>query len=320
MGSILVTGGAGFIGSHVVDRLLAEGERIVVLDNFDPFYDPAVKRANLRGHGGNENFLLVEGDIRDAALVEKLFVDHAVDRVIHLAAKAGVRPSLKDPIQYEDVNVRGTLVLLEQARKQNVGNFVFGSSSSIYGDSPDLPYSEDHPVARPVSPYAATKRSCELFCATTGHLYRMPITCLRYFTVYGPRQRPEMAIHHFVRLIDSNRPIPMFGDGSSRRDYTFVDDAVSATVAALRRPRPFEIINIGEARTVSLKELIALIAETLGKKADVTMLSEQPGDVRATYARIDKARRLLDYTPATPIEEGIRLFIEWYRNAGDKKP
>ncbi|HLB02357.1 MAG TPA: GDP-mannose 4,6-dehydratase [Nitrospiria bacterium] len=312
MSKVLVTGGAGFIGSHVVERLLALGRSVICLDNFDPFYDPQIKRRNIDQARQHPAFTLVEGDIRDQSLVRNLFARYEFDRVFHAAAKAGVRPSLQDPFVYEEVNVRGTLNLLSCAVENRIKNFVFASSSSVYGANSKVPFLEEDPVDRPISPYAATKKACELLCYTYHHLYRLPITCLRFFTVYGPRQRPEMAIHKFTHLILEGQPIPLYGEGNSRRDYTYIDDAVDGVIMALDRDYPFEVINIGEARTVSLIELVALLEERLGRKAAVKHLELQPGDVLETWADLAKARRLLDYVPRTDIREGLQKFVEWY--------
>lgn len=328
--SVLVTGGAGFIGSHVVERLLDQGEEVICLDNFDPFYDPKIKRRNLAGVISHPLFYLFEGDIRDRYLLEKIFSDYAISRVFHAAAKAGVRPSIEDPLGYEAVNVQGTIGLLEMARKRPVENFVFASSSSVYGNSPRLPFSEDQPLGIASSPYGATKQAGEQFCATSHLLYQLPVIGLRFFTVYGPRQRPEMAIHKFCRLIDQGRPVPLYGDGTSRRDYTYVEDAVEGVMAALTYPvgapskapgphgqnKRCEMVNIGEAQTIELKELISLLEEGLEKKAVVEYLPLQPGDLQATQADLRKAQRLLGYRPRTGIREGIQHFIEWYKRVG----
>lgn len=309
----LVTGGAGFIGSHVVEALLARGERVVCLDNFDAFYDPAIKRANVSQALSNAKYKLVEGDIREQARVEALCEAEGVTRIFHAAARAGVRPSIKDPLLYEDVNQRGTIALLEAARRRPLTTFVFASSSSVYGGSSAVPFSEAAALSRPISPYAATKLAGELLCYTYHHLYRLPITCLRFFTVYGPRQRPEMAIHQFVRHIEEGRPVAMFGDGSSRRDFTYIDDIVQGVVAALDKPFPFEIFNLGESATIELRALIQLIERCLGKQATIQPLPDQPGDVPVTYADITKAKTLLGYRPTTPVAEGVQRFVDWFR-------
>jgi len=311
-GSLLVTGGAGFIGSHVVDALLARGERVVCVDNFDAFYDPAIKRANLEGAKASPNFTLIEADIRDRDAMAAVCDRHQVNRIFHAAARAGVRPSLADPFLYEDVNIRGTLVMLEVARQRPITTFVFASSSSVYGGVETVPFSESMALSRPISPYAATKLAGEHLCYTYHHLYGLPITCLRFFTVYGPRQRPEMAIHLFVRLVTEGKPVPMYGDGSARRDFTYIDDIVQGVLAALDRPYPFEIFNLGESETVELRELIRLIEASLGKRATIQSWPAQPGDMPITYADIAKARRLLEYRPTTPVKVGLERFIEWF--------
>lgn len=313
MKTILVTGGAGFIGSHVVERLLAEGNRVLCLDNFDSFYDPVVKRANLASVENHPNFRLIEGDIRDESTLARLFREERVEAVFHAAARAGVRPSIQDPVLYHDVNVHGTTRLLEAVRSAPVKNFVFASSSSVYGVANRTPFSEEDPADFPISPYAATKRAGELICYTYHHLYSLPVTCLRFFTVYGPRQRPEMAIHKFTQLIDSGRPVPMFGNGSSRRDYTYIADAVQGVVRALVTPQPYEILNIGEAQTTELRDLVAKIETALGKKAHIQAMPSQAGDVPLTYADVGKAKRLLGYEPGTTIEDGLKKFVAWYQ-------
>jgi UDP-glucuronate 4-epimerase len=315
---VLVTGGAGFIGSHLVERLLAEGHRVVCLDNFDDFYDPALKRRNLAAALKHPGFRLVEGDLRDEGGLEKLFAGEKFDLVAHLAARAGVRPSVENPALYVDVNLRGTVYLLEACEHHAVRRFIFASSSSVYGNSSRVPFSEDDPVNTPISPYAATKKAGELLCHTYHHLYGMDIACLRYFTVYGPRQRPEMAIHHFTRSIQEGKKISLFGDGSSRRDYTYVDDAIDGTLGALRREHGFQVYNIGESQTITLAELLAAIEEQVGKKAIIEHLPEQPGDVKLTYAEIGKARERLGYNPQTKIREGLARFVQWYLGEGQK--
>jgi UDP-glucuronate 4-epimerase len=313
MAHTLVTGGAGFIGSHLVEALLKEGREVVVLDNFDDFYLPEVKRRNLKPLAGRPGFALMEGDIRDGALVEKVFATHRISVVVHLAARAGVRPSIQQPVLYCDVNVGGTAVLLEACRRHGVAKFIFGSSSSVYGNNSKMPFSEKDDVDRPISPYAATKRAGELLCATYHELYRLNVFALRFFTVYGSRQRPEMAIHKFTRLIDRGLPVPRFGDGSTRRDYTYITDIINGVLRAIERVQGFEIINLGGSQTTSLSDLIALLEKNLNQRAFVEEESGQPGDVVATYADVDKARRLLGYEPKVTAEEGIRLFIDWYR-------
>jgi UDP-glucuronate 4-epimerase len=309
---ILVTGGAGFIGSHVCEALLARGDAVTVLDNFNAFYDPSIKRANaalIEKKGAR----LVEGDIRDERMLDRLLVDDAPDVVLHLAAMAGVRPSLADPLLYEDVNVRGTLMMLERLKRRPKTRFVFASSSSVYGANEKAPFSETDDIHRPISPYAATKRAGELHAFTYHHLYGIPTTCLRFFTVYGPRQRPEMAISKFVAAVLADESIPMFGDGSTRRDYTYVDDIVDGVVRAIDRCAGYEIYNLGESQTVSLAEMIAEVGRACGKTPRVDRQPMQPGDVLVTFADVSKARRMLGYAPKTNIRAGIEAFTAWYR-------
>ena len=315
MQRILVTGGAGFIGSHLVDRLmLTESSQVAVVDNFNDFYDPSIKRANIAAHQASDRFELIEADIADAGAMDALFARSKFDVVIHLAARAGVRPSLADPLAYEESNIRGTYSLLEAARHHGVTRFVFGSSSSVYGLNSKLPFSEDDATAQPISPYSATKIAAEAACRVYSHLYGLQILCLRFFTVYGPRQRPDLAIHKFARLISAGRPIPIFGDGTTRRDYTYIDDVIAGVEAAIRYDQsPFEIINLGESETVELLRLVDLIEQTMGKRAIVDRQPEQPGDVPITFANIAKARRLLGYNPQTRIEAGIEKFIAWFK-------
>jgi len=310
---VLVTGGAGFIGSHLCDRLLERGEEVVCFDNFDPYYDVGMKDANVGRNLENGRFRLVRGDVRDPSDLEVVFQSSEITKVVHLAAKAGVRPSIERPLLYEEVNVRGTLNLLEAARKNGVKNFVFGSSSSVYGVNEKTPFSEDDPLESIISPYAASKASGEAFCQTYSHLYGIPITCLRFFTVYGPRGRPDMAIFKFTKKIVEGERIEVYGDGSSMRDYTYVDDIVDGVVSALDKNFLFEIINLGDSRTVKLSRLISLIESGLGRNAEITRMPDQPGDVPVTYADIGKAGKLLGYEPKVTIEEGIKEFVAWYR-------
>ena len=310
---VLVTGGAGFIGSHLTRRLLARGDRVTVLDDFNDYYDPARKRDNVAPLLGRDDYRLVEGDIRDTALVERLFAEGRFDAVVHLAARAGVRPSLAEPILYEDVNCIGTLRLLEAARRHGPDLFLFGSSSSVYGINEKVPFAEDDPVNQPISPYATTKRAGELLCYNYHHLYGFRTACLRFFTVYGPAQRPEMAIHKFTDLLFKGKAIPMYGDGESRRDYTYVDDIVDGLVATLDLAPGFEILNLGGADTTSLKDLIHWIAQELAVEPRIDYLPAQPGDVPITYADVSKASRLLGYSPKVPIREGLRRFVAWYQ-------
>ena len=313
--NILITGGAGFIGSHLVDRLVKDGGyRVTVLDNFNDFYDPTIKRGNISTHLKQNNFELVEGDIADSNVVDDVFRDNRFDCVVHLAARAGVRPSLENPLGYENTNVRGTYALLEAARNNGVKKFIFGSSSSVYGTNSRVPFSEDDPISNPISPYAATKIAGEAACHAYSHLYEMKVICLRFFTVYGARQRPDLAIHKFARLISQEHPIPMFGDGTTRRDYTYIDDIISGLLAALKfEASNFEIFNLGESQTVELRELVALLEKALGKRAAIDYQPLQAGDVPITYADISKARTLLGYEPRTQIEEGIERFVQWFK-------
>jgi UDP-glucuronate 4-epimerase len=316
--NILVTGGAGFIGSHLVERLLAEGRwRVTVVDDFNDFYAPALKRANVEPRLGRADFQLVEADIRDRAALARLFAATPFACIVHLAARAGVRPSLTEPLLYAETNITGTLNLLELARAHNVKQFVFGSSSSVYGANARVPFSEDDPVRHPISPYAATKAAGELLCYTYAHLHDLRCICLRFFTVYGARQRPDLAIHKFAKLISAGRPIPVFGDGMTRRDYTYIDDIIAGVRAAIDYDASrFEAINLGESRTVELRELIALLEQALGRTAIIERQPLQPGDVPQTYADISKARRLLGYNPQTPIEEGLKRFVSWFKETG----
>lgn len=311
---VLVTGGAGFIGSHLCEALVARGDEVVVLDNFNDFYDPSIKRANaalLTSIGVQ----FVEGDIRDVEVLGRLF-DEGPDAIVHLAAMAGVRPSVEDPLLYEDVNVRGTMLILEELRKRPHVRFVFASSSSVYGGNETVPFREVDEIHHPVSPYAATKRAGELLAYTHHHLFGIPTVCLRFFTVYGPRQRPEMAIHKFVRMIHEGTPIPFFGDGETRRDYTYVDDIVAGVVASIDHCEGYEIYNLGESATTSLSELVAMIGEVCGREPVLERLPLQPGDVKITYADVSKARERLGYRPTTPVREGLERFLDWYRAQG----
>ncbi|MBI5190045.1 MAG: GDP-mannose 4,6-dehydratase [Nitrospirae bacterium] len=310
---ILVTGGAGFIGSSVTDRLLARGDEVVCLDNFDDFYKPSIKRRNIEGALAHKNYKLVEGDIRDMAMLKKLFAGENFDMIFHPAARAGVRPSIVDPMLYEDVNIKGTMNLLEMSREHGIKGFIFASSSSVYGENKKVPFSEEDNVDYPISPYAATKKACELICYTYHQLFKLNITCLRFFTVYGPRQRPEMATHMFTRMIDEGKPIPMFGDGTTKRDYTYIDDIVDGVLKSIDYNAPYGIFNIGESQLTELSELIALIEKNLGKKAIINQLPNQPGDVPITYADISRAVKTIGYAPRTKVEEGVRKFVEWYK-------
>jgi UDP-glucuronate 4-epimerase len=317
---VVVTGAAGFIGSHVVERLLEDGWAVWGLDNFDPFYDRSIKESNLKTARAHPEFHFAEGDLRDTAFLARLFADAKPGSVVHLAARAGVRPSLAEPDLYCDVNVMGTVRLLEAMRESGCDAFVFGSSSSVYGSrTDDKPFVEDEPADSPVSPYAATKRAGELLCHTYWHLYDMSCLCLRFFTVYGPRQRPDLAIHKFSRLLSAGEALPIYGDGGALRDYTCVDDTLDGVVRALdilvrKSERPvFDILNLGAGRTVSVNELVALLAENLNVEAKIEHLPPQPGDVPRTWADINRARAVLGYNPQVPIEKGLRLFVDWFR-------
>lgn len=311
--NVLVTGAAGFIGSHLCQRLVAEGNRVIGLDNLDPFYDPAIKRRNLKELRDSKRFTFVEGDIRDVSCVEGVIKQGQTDCVVHLAARAGVRPSIEDPVRYADVNVNGTAVVLEAARKYGIQKFIFASSSSVYGNNPRVPFSETDPVDNPISPYAATKKAGELLCHTYSHLYDMDITCLRFFTVYGPRQRPDLAIHKFTRLIEAGKPIPVYGDGSMERDFTYIDDILDGVMAAIDKCRGYAIYNLGESRPVRLDVLIGEIEKALGKKAVQNRLPMQPGDVSRTCADMTRAARELGYQPKTELRDGLARFVNWIR-------
>jgi UDP-glucuronate 4-epimerase len=308
---ILVTGGAGFIGSHLVEKLLAEGNQIAILDDFNDYYEPRIKRENIAGFA--RDVAVHQVDLRDAGAVRSLFHREKFDAIVHLAARAGVRPSIAHPQLYYDTNVAGTLHLLEAARVTGVQRFIFASSSSVYGICKTVPFSENFHLTQTISPYAATKIAGEFLCSTYAHLYRIRIVALRYFTVYGPRQRPDLAIHQFTRRIHAGQVINQFGDGSTRRDYTYIDDIVQGTVAALKYEGPlFDIFNLGESETIPLRDLIVAIERELGKKAQIHQMPEQPGDVPLTCADISKAKRLLGYAPRTSFSEGLPKFVQWF--------
>jgi len=309
---VLITGAAGFIGSHLSERLLAEGRTVVGVDNFDDFYDPQIKRGNISDCLKEKSFQLIEADIRDSTAMDKTVGD-GIEIIVHLAAKASVRPSVAQPLLYADVNVNGTMVLLEAAKKHKVGRFIFGSSSSVYGNNKKVPFSEDDNVDFPISPYAATKKAGELICHTYYYLYGIHITCLRFFTVYGPRQRPDLAIHKFAKLIEQNKPIPVYGDGTMMRDFTYIDDIIDGTVAAMNKCEGFNIYNLGESQPITVHDLITEIEKALGKKAVKKYLPSQPGDVERTYADISKAAEELGYNPSTNIQLGLTKFVTWLR-------
>jgi UDP-glucuronate 4-epimerase len=314
---ILVTGGAGFIGSHLCEALLADGSELVVIDDFNDFYDPAIKRKNIDGI--RDRITLVEGDIRDAALVDSIFAQHQFAKVFHLAARAGVRPSIADPRLYISTNIDGTLNLLEGCRKTSVKHFVFASSSSVYGVNKKVPFAEDDLIQRTISPYAASKLAGEQLCSNYSHLYGIRCICLRFFTVYGPRQRPDLAISKFTRNIMAGEPIDQYGDGSTARDYTYIDDIIQGVMAAGKyTASDFEIINLGGSAANTLAQLISGIEEITGKIAWINYLPDQPGDVPLTFADVSKAGRLLGYTPVTPLKKGLERYLDWIIERANK--
>ena len=314
--NFLVTGGAGFIGSHVCGRLLQKGHSVWAFDDLNSFYDPAVKLQNLKGLGAlNGSFAFVQGDLTDRAAVEQLTGSQQFDQIIHLAARAGVRPSIEEPALYQRVNVEGTVNLLEAARACQIKKITIASSSSVYGVNSKVPFSEEDPIFSAISPYAASKLACEALGHVYHHLYGMDVAMLRFFTVYGPRQRPDLAIHKFARLISAGKPVPVFGDGSTARDYTYVDDTVDGIIACTEKEFGYSIFNLGESQTVKLSYLIELLEEALGKKANIHREPNQPGDVPITFADISKAQAVLGYHPRVKIEEGIPRFIDWFRKA-----
>ena len=310
----LVTGGAGFIGSHLVESLLGDGHQVTVFDDFNDYYSPAIKHANLRAV--EDEIEIIEGDIRDAVLVERTFSSNRFDCVLHLAARAGVRPSISDPKLYFTTNIDGTFNLLDACRYYGVDHFIFASSSSVYGVNKKVPFSEKDPIERTISPYAATKLACEQICSNYSNLFGMKCVCLRFFTVYGPRQRPDLAISKFTHLLMEGKPIERYGDGSTARDYTYVDDIIAGVRASIDYDAsPFEIFNLGESKTTTLSELITMIEEELGVKAEIIQRPDQPGDVPQTFADVSKARELLGYEPSTAPRQGIRKYIEWVRES-----
>jgi len=309
---VLVTGGAGFIGSHLVERLLRDGAEVSVMDDFNDYYDSSLKRRNLAGVEGRIN--LLEGDIRDGVWVERCFARGEFDVVIHLAARAGVRPSILNPKLYMTTNIEGTFNLVDACRHHGVSNFIFASSSSVYGVNKKVPFSETDTIERTISPYAATKLACEQICSNYSHLFGIRMRCLRFFTVYGPRQRPDLAIAQFTDAILDGRAIPRFGDGSSRRDYTYIDDIVDGVVRCLEDSgEPFEILNLGGHATTSLSGLIELLGEVLKKEVRIEERPEQPGDVPMTYADVEKAKRLLGWEPQVELRDGLRRYVEWVK-------
>ena len=309
---ILVTGGAGFIGSNLADALLDDGHDVVVVDNFNDYYDPSIKERNVAPHEGDPRYRLYRCDIEDASALAAVFAENAFDCVVHLAARAGVRPSLENPSAYVRTNVLGTTNVLDQMQRHGVGKLVFASSSSVYGNCPEAMFSEDLKVTEPISPYAATKSACEQICYTYCHLYGIRTVCLRFFTVYGPRQRPDLAIRKFVEKIERGEPIEMYGDGTTKRDYTFIADIVKGIRSAIAYDAtPYEIVNLGGGEPITLARMIATIEKVLGKKARIVTKPMQPGDVVKTVCDWSKAKRLLGYVPSTSFEDGIRKFVEW---------
>jgi UDP-glucuronate 4-epimerase len=314
--NILVTGGAGFIGSHLCETLLKDkNNKIICLDNFNDYYDPEIKKNNIQSLSTNNSFIIYQADILDTEKLAKIFEKEKIDTIIHLAARAGVRPSIEEPMLYQKVNIEGTLNLLEAAKKYKIKKLLFASSSSVYGNNKKVPFSETDNVDYPVSPYAATKKAGELLCYNYHHLYQIPIVCLRFFTVYGPRQRPEMAIHKFTRLITENKEIPVFNNGNCLRDFTYIDDIIQGITNILKSDFTFDIVNLGESATTKTIDLIKLIENALGKKAKLKMLPAQPGDVEKTFADITRAKEKYGYNPEFPIDKGIDRFIKWFEKS-----
>jgi UDP-glucuronate 4-epimerase len=310
--NILVTGAAGFIGSHVCEYYTELGHSVIGVDNFDDFYPERIKQANLQGLKDNNRFIFHKADIRDRKAINSIFTSNDINAVIHLAAKAGVRPSIESITDYYDVNINGTITILEEMRLHNVTNMIFASSSSVYGNNKKVPFSESDSVDNPISPYASTKKSGELLCHVYSHLYGFNITCLRFFTVYGPRQRPDLAIHKFTKFIEEGKPIPFYGDGSTARDYTFIYDILNGIHCALNNLEGFRIYNLGESRVISLSELVRTIEECLLKTAILNTLPLQPGDVKITHADISKAKDEIGYNPRVNFRDGITQFVDWY--------
>ena len=329
MGTVLVTGGAGFIGSHLTERLLIDKNKIVIIDNFNNYYDPAIKEKNIqelintvKKLNLDDSYLKIyREDIRDSAFIKKVFNDHNIDIVVHLAAMAGVRPSIQMPEKYYNVNINGTLNLLEECKEKKINKFIFASSSSVYGNNQKVPFSESDFVDTPISPYAATKKSGELLCHTYYHLYDISIACLRFFTVYGPRQRPDLAIYKFTKLILNNEKIPFYGNGNTERDYTYIDDIIDGIIKTIewinKDEKQFEVFNLGESRTISLNLMLETIEKAVGKKAILDRLPMQPGDVTRTFADISKSKEILDYNPKTDFEDGITKFVQWYKEINE---
>ncbi len=314
MPKTLLTGFAGFIGSHLSERLLNEGHEIIGIDEFNDYYDPKIKEKNTESFKNNKNFYPYRADIRNKNILKEIFEKHKPEIIVHLAARAGVRPSLKEPLLYEEVNVLGTLNLLELAKNYNCKKFIFGSSSSVYGECKNIPFKETELDLKPISPYGVSKLSGERYCWAYNHLHKLPIIALRFFTVYGPRQRPDLAIHKFTKLIDSGKPIPVFGDGQYKRDFTYITEIIDGIVSSLNYDKTtFEIFNLGESHTTSVVDLVKLLEDAIGKKAIIDWQEAQPGDVPITFANVSKAEKLLGYKPKTAPSEGIKKFVEWYR-------
>ncbi|HBR87612.1 MAG TPA: epimerase [Candidatus Marinimicrobia bacterium] len=320
MSAILVTGGCGFIGSHLIDKLLSQRKQVVCVDNLNDFYHPEIKLLNQKSHLDYKRYSFHKGDIRDKAFMREMFTTYSFDIVIHLAAMAGVRPSLDDPVHYTDVNINGTQVLLEEMKQKEIQHFIFASSSSVYGNNDKIPFSETDMVDRQISPYGATKKMGEELCFTYSHLYEIPTICLRFFTVYGPRQRPEMAIHKFVRHLLNDNPLPFFGDGSTARDYTYIEDIISGILAALKSTDDFMIYNLGNSEPVKLADLVSTISDVTGKAPVLDEYDLPSGDVLRTYADISRAESRLDYTPTTHFYDGIVQFVDWFRTVKTEHP
>lgn len=316
--SVLITGAAGFIGSNLTDYLLAQGVRVIGIDDLCDYYNPEIKRINLSSANAHEHFTLVEASICDGDALSTLFETHRPQAVIHLAARAGVRPSIQDPVLYSQTNVEGTVQLLQAAVQHDVEKFLFASSSSVYGNIDEVPFRESALINEPISPYASTKRAGELLCYTFHHLYQMPITCLRFFTVFGPRQRPDLAIHKFMRKIHAGEPIPVFGDGSTSRDYTFIEDIVEGICRALEHCSGYDIFNLGGSHPITLHGLIQAIEDVVGKKAIIDRQPAQPGDVVRTYADLEHVSQAIGYAPQTSIQEGLQAQWKWMQERMDK--
>lgn len=310
----LVTGFAGFIGSHLTEKLLSEGYEIIGIDDFNDFYNPKTKEQNIKSFKDNSKFIQHKIDIRDKNAVSKIFKTHKPEIIVHLAARAGVRPSIKLPNLYEEVNVLGTLNLLEEAKNFDIQKFIFGSSSSVYGECKNIPFKETETNLKPISPYGVSKLTGEKYCQTYNHLYKLPIVCLRFFTVYGPRQRPDLAIHKFTKLIEDNKPIPIFGDGKYKRDFTYITEIIDGIISSINYDKTsFEIFNLGESRSTSVIDLVKLLENAIGKQAIIDWQDAQAGDVPLTFADVGKAEKLLGYKPRTAPEEGIKKFVEWFK-------